>query len=241
MKCVYTVVDDGSHFFDVWYRYYSRFFDEKDIYILDIGKGVATKNLNCNIAYFDCDITHLKKLSAMVNDYKSKLLKKYEWIVFADNDEIIYYPDGLDTYINELEDDYATCRGYDIIQSLRTECVRRGQHMINLFTENSMDWSKPVLTQRRYWQSNTIYNKTPITRVDFTWSKGQHRCDRADTKNDSGLLLLHLKMVDYNYGELLNKKVGGRGSGDSTLSKRPLGDAYRRWWLITSQKIDAHS
>ena len=162
----------------------------------------------------------------------------YKWVVFADNDEIIYHKNGLGPYIDALESEYATCRGYDIIQSIRTECVKRGQDRINLFTEDALDWTKPLLGQRKYWQANTIYNKTPITSIDFTWSKGQHRCDRSDTKNNTGLLLLHLKQVDYDYGEQLNKKARSKTpTPQKGFSRRPVGKDYFRWWLSHSQKL----
>lgn len=237
MKCVFTVVDDGSHFFDIWYKYYSKHFDEKDIYIIDVGKGAVTSGLGCNIVPLNLNIADLASLNQEVNEFKSKLLKTYKWVVFADNDEIIYHKDGLGPYIDALETEYATCRGYDIIQSIRTECVVRGKNRINLFTEDVMDWSAPVLSQRKYWQSNTIYNKTPITSIDFTWSKGQHRCDRYDIKNNTGLLLLHLKQVDYDYGEQLNKKARGHNHGFGAFNRRPINEDYFRWWIAHSQRL----
>jgi len=239
LKCVITVVIDGSRFCDIWGKYYSRYFDNKDIYILDIGDGRATKNLPYNVIPVNLpqrDWSNLNRMSEIVNDYKNILLKQYDWVVFADSDEIIYHPNGLDEYIKSLKADYVTCKGYDITQNLRDEHVKRGIEGLNLFKEGPIDWEKPILSQRKYWQANTAYNKTLITSVEFKWSKGLHVCDRPQNI-DHRLWLLHLKKIDYAYCEQLNQKYRKIGEIHSALNSRKVGEDFRRWWVSTSHKL----
>jgi len=237
LKCAMTVVIDGSNFFDIWCRYYSRYFDNKDIYILDLGKGKATQNIPFKVIPITFkDLSNLHAMNALVNDYKASLLKQYKWILFSDNDEIIYHPNGLDNYMDNLETDYVTCNGFDVVQSLRTEYVRRGYNGLNLVKEPSIDWNKPILPQRKFWQANTAYRKTLITSVDFKWSTGMHVCCKPQ-KIDHALKLMHLKKIDYDYCEQLNQRYRKVGTMHSPLNSRPVGDKFRTWWMGTSQRL----
>lgn len=184
---VFTKVKNGHQMIQIWYRYYSQFFADEDIYLLDIGgTDGSIADFGCNIIKADTlDYSKKKYLSksrALSNNFKTELLKKYQYIIYSDYDEIIYHPEGLDTYLASLSTDSISCSGYEIYQTPE---------------ETTLDFQRPVLSQRSSWFKWDLYNKPLITKIDFEWGTGFHSIvDRPSPPVDPNLLLIHLHKID---------------------------------------------
>jgi len=198
-KAIFTKIKNGGPIFKVWYNYYTKFFDENEIYVIDFGStDGSTDGLNCNKIVLSPDFYQPGGRSTffsqrIINDYKTLLLNQYEYVIYVDFDELLYYPTGLDKLIDNLDADYVTCQGYEIVQ--------------NRAVETPLDFSSPVLSQRNYWYRWPHFDKTAITKIDLSWTIGQHGasfngqnlCNYAD-----GLLLIHLHKMDHDYTYNLN-------------------------------------
>ena len=56
-KAIFTKIKDGHEMLQIWYKYYSQFFPEQDIYILDFESADgSTDKLNCNIEKFSSNL-----------------------------------------------------------------------------------------------------------------------------------------------------------------------------------------
>jgi len=184
---IFTKVKNGHQMIQVWYRYYSQFFTDEDIYLLDIGNTDGSiKDFGCNIVKVDpfdfCEDGYLLKSRDLTNSFKTKLLAEYQYVVYSDYDEIIYHPKGLDTYLRSLTADIVSCTGYEIYQTPE---------------EPPIDFQQPILLQRSNWFRCFYYDKPLITKVDFKWNPGYHTIkDRYNPLSDPDLLLLHLHKID---------------------------------------------
>ncbi len=131
-----------------------------------------------------------------------KLLRKkgYDYIIPLDVDEFIVYnkEGGLKKYLENLDKDYVTCSGYEII------------HIPEL--QEPFDYSKKWCDQFEYWcQEKNNYNKTVISKIDLNWCIGFHafkhdKMSSQEVENDefekyevidNNLFLLHLHKIDY--------------------------------------------
>ncbi len=67
--------------------------------------------------------------------------------------------------------------------------------------EKPLDYTKPILAQRKYWLRNRNYNKIILSKTPLVWDQGQHRTtdmhqNQSMAIEDTGLLLVHLKHAD---------------------------------------------
>lgn len=223
-KALITIIGNGSgEMFKIWYCYYQQFFEAQDIYLLAFNStDGSTDGLTCNIeTYPHMHINDIPHGNIILNEFKSKLLQKYKYVVYADYDEILYHKGGLNNFINGLNQKYCNPLGYEIVQkrALNYEPVDH--------TEPPFDYTKSVLSQRSFWYRNSAFDKPLITSMDFNWSQGNHSAyaslpdlvaKRAKPQHTlpikktnirlpklykEGFYLLHLKHIDYERCEKL--------------------------------------
>ena len=183
---VFCPLKDEFTFSLIWHKYYSKFLPKEDIYILDF-KSTAPISLNCNIVQTDKNILDAWELFAEIKKFHQTLLEQYEYVIPTDVDEILFHPNGLDSFIKDLKTDTAKAVGYEII------------HLPD--KEPPCDQTKNILAQRNYWfRSSQHYDKTLITNKPLNWHiglHGVHGVDQNTPHEDSDLLLVHLHRFDY--------------------------------------------
>jgi len=242
-KAIITIVENGNKFLPIWYRYYRNFFSEKDIYIFDYGTtDESLDNINANIISVQAhNIENVPQGNKLINNLKTELLEQYTYVMYADYDEIIYYEDGLDKLL-EQHQEYYTLYGYEIVQNRKEE--------------GPIDWDKPILDQRHYWYRAPMYDKSLITRKDFTWAFGNHSITREKItkpkgggkriehvllkpKYVPGLLLLHLHKVDYNHALMLNEKNLAK-KDNATIGGMHnffVGEQFEKWFSDAEKSL----
>ena len=179
---VFCPVKNEKTFSPIWLEYYSRFLSTEDIYFLDFGTDV--KPSGCSVVTIDKNICDAIELFQSIKDFHKELLKKYEYVIPTDVDEIIFHKNGLDNYINNLDKDHVKCAGFEII------------HLPDL--EPEFDGSKTIFSQRKFWFRSPIhYDKTLITNKPLDWTIGLHKCRNCNEPVDIDLLLIHLHRFDY--------------------------------------------
>ena len=192
-RAVFTIVHNERVFLPIWLSYYSRYFDGKDIYVINHNLGddsvaEAKKKHKFNEEVFKTeDVFNHTTLAHKVREKQQELLKKYKCVLFAEADEIIVPDPGsygnLTDYINELPTDYVRCTGYDIVQ--------------NIELETPLDLTRPILKQRDFWSKQDSMNKPLLSKVSLNWNHGFHTIDGENIEPDPKLYLLHLKRMDW--------------------------------------------
>jgi hypothetical protein len=179
-------------FLPIWLKYYSKYFNAEDIYVIDHDSDDGSleeclKRYKFNVIkvhhefYSDiwkCKTTYQKQ---------AELLQRYEYVLFTDADEIVIpnpskYRD-LKDYITRHDSDCVASSAYELIH-LRER-------------ESPIDLSRPILEQRKYWYFNSFYNKSPLLRIPLerVYEKGAENCGYS---RDNDLWLFHLHKLDFD-------------------------------------------
>ena len=195
-KCaVFTMAKNERWFLPIWVNYYSQFFNESDIYILNHASTDDSidiirseyKNINIiDLTYEPFDdvfkVNEIRKL-------QSTLLETYQSTLFSDPDELIVPVNNfnLTEYIDKFlskPDQTIKSNGWEII------------HLPNK-NEPDIDLSQPILSQRSYWfHSPQWYSKIALSKTMVNWSAGLHAAANTSTA-DEDLYLIHLHRIDY--------------------------------------------
>ena len=192
-----TRVRDNMVMLELWLSYYSRYFN--DLYVITYGELGADKLLEkykfTILQQLDEDIDsgglHSIKSLNLISETQKKLLRDHDWVLYSDVDEFVV-PDpkykDLKDFMLKSGEKQTFCEGYEIYQDEE---------------EGGIDYSKPILQQRKYWvkDENGSYNKPLLSRIGSKWTHGFHKLkdmtdDEAKAIRDTGLYLLHLRDID---------------------------------------------
>jgi len=190
-KAVFTIVKNEKVFLPIWLKYYSKFFDSENIYVLN--HNSTDGSIKENLKKFEFRTETLDNptsfdhtwLLEQVKKKQKELLNIYEYVLFAEADEIIL-PDyskfnGLSEYINKFRKDCISCLGYEIIQM-------RDEMPINL--------NKTILSQRKFWFRRKRMDKPLLSKIPLDWIEGFHSAANCRETSDD-LYLVHLHRFDY--------------------------------------------
>lgn len=216
---VFTIVQNEPLFLPVWSGYYRRHFEARDVFVLDHDSDdpatlAAASELNRvpvhRLESFDHDW-----LRDTVQRFQAFLLQSYDAVLFAEVDEIVApaperHPGGLRAFLERFvagDAPLARCTGYDVVHDARGG-------------EPALDWSAPILSQRRLCRSSESYSKPLLARRPLDWKIGFHELASAPPPQpDPELLLIHLHRVDYD-----------------SCRRRTLETAARRWSAADIEK-----
>jgi hypothetical protein len=190
-KCaLLTITRDEKIFLPIWLNYYSKFFDQKNIYILDNQTiDGSTDNLKCNIDIIKNDICFDHKW--MAEQVKLKICellydKKYEYILFAETDELfVANPEkysGLDEFIVSSNEIMYRASSISITQ---------------LKEEPDLDVNNKILNQRKWQFNEPGYTKTLLTKIFIDWPLGYHTIPGEQPNINEDLTLFHLHRMDF--------------------------------------------
>ncbi len=245
-KCaVFTMVKNEKWFLPIWLNYYSKFFDEKDIYVIDHASTDGSiemvkeqyKDINIiPLTYEPFDdifkINEIKKL-------QSELLKEYQCILYSDPDELIvpFMPDNDYVTLSEYIDHFIN---HNTAQAIKTD----GWEIIHLpkKDEPEIDLTKSILSQRSYWfHSPKWYSKVVLSKVPTAWSPGLHVASNNYVE-DPFLYLIHLHRMDYDLSYLKNiinsrfKRPPGMELGNHVFITNP-DDFHKHFWGMENSDI----
>jgi len=210
----FTIVRNEQIRLPIWYKYYSQFFSDEHIYIIDNGSEQPLKIGSTNFSTLSFHGMDHERINKHVKEFQKELLKKYDWVIFAEVDEfLVVDPDHgnllsfMEEYDKKPEVMIHKARGYNVIHS-KTE-------------EPPLDLSKPVLGQRKYWRQTSSYDKPLISRISIDWDLGFHGFVEEDISleletYDPRLYLIHLHYWDYDLTKARNRDFikGGRSKNE---------------------------
>lgn len=223
-KAVFTQIHNEPLFFPMWLAYYSRYFDPSDIYVIHLLKPtrvpfddwIEQQTGFVRIPYIDKDICDFQLVVNRAQEVQSKLLKKYECVLFAEADEFVSHYTGLGNYIDNWNGQVEVTNGYEVVHRFEEE--------------PDIDLNAPILAQRNWWNWDKNYCKPLLVRVPITYIWGFHWCHQYPEKlpDDKDFLLIHLKKMDYKIGIERNLERQ-RNEADSELTKRKTGPGFQSW------------
>ena len=199
----FTIAKDETYFLDIWVDYYSRSIPKEDLFILDhdsksketheLFKKYRDQGINIIPVHNDFSYNHYW-LRDVVQKFQRFMLVSYDIVLFAEPDEIIIprpdlYACTLKEYIlNKMYDNpnkLLRCVGYSV-EHQRT-------------TEPPIDFSKPIMSQRKWWRYDSYYDKTLISSIECAWNLGFHYMlnNPLWPPPDRNLLLVHIHKLDY--------------------------------------------
>jgi len=183
------MVHDESVFLPIWLGYYTQFFGCDDIYVFDHD---TTDGSTDGAEYHRLPVSHAGVDHAWMVDtiaaMQHELLERYDMVLVTDVDEIVA-PDPdwgtLGDYLDQFDEPFVTTQGWDLV------------HMRD--REPPLDWTRPILDQRRYWFRNWAYYKPILATEPCTWFPGFHARRDGGWNPDERLFLLHLHRMDFDY------------------------------------------
>ncbi len=216
-RAAITIVHNEPVFLPIWLGYYSRFFDPADLYVID---NDTTDGSTDGEGFVRIPGHHDRADNAWmvqtVERVQHELIEgDYDVVLVTDVDEIITpTPEWgtLGDYLDELDDWWVDCIGYELI------------HMID--REKPLDLSRPILDQRGFWYANGAFNKPAIATGPMSWVPGFHHRTDGQLNYDPDLRLIHLHRMDY---EICRARHDSRRDRAWSELDRDRGLGVRNW------------
>lgn len=194
---ILTYVHNEPFFLPIWIKYYSQIFNSEDIFVInnnctDGSFEKAQRSYNFNTIPFNTEYNHdFYKLFDFLDNFIPRLFEKYGGIYIAECDEILYHPDNLiecgKKYIQK-KFDTVRCLAYEPIQ------IFFGKYE---YTEDSIDASKPLLRQRKYWRDAPLMRKPVFITKPLPVYRSMHDFDVIYSIADLKLNMIHIKFIDF--------------------------------------------
>lgn len=196
MNAVFTFAKDETVLLPIWLKYYSKLFD----HVLVINHESDVTELHKQYDFEERPITNSAYhnqswIVPLICEQQKALLEKYTIVVYAEADEFFianpYKYKDLKEYLEHMNVDYVHAKGYEPVQ-IKNE-------------DKAIDWTKPLLAQRRYWIRYKAYDKPNIGRVPIDWGEGFHCLKGKDLYErdikpymDEDLYLIHVPRIDWD-------------------------------------------
>ncbi|MDI3337403.1 hypothetical protein QKW60_13365 [Defluviimonas aestuarii] len=191
-----TMVYDDPELLRIWVGYYSKFTDRRNLYVVTHGHQpyVAEAAKGCTIipvhrrptyGQMDVDRWHF------VSEFCSSLTRMFDTVIYNDVDELLVVdPDVASdplAYIDEVSDE-------KVLSAFALEIMHRWSE------EHDLDFTRPILNQRKYVRSNFTYCKPCVVRRPVVWVPDGHGIMHQPQPNlIDHLYLFHLKWIDRQF------------------------------------------
>lgn len=219
---VFTIVKNERYFLPKWISHYKRFLESEDIYVLDHqSNDGSTENLDVNVVSVVNEMAFDHQwLVETVQNFQERLLERYECVIFAESDELVYSTEmDLTSAVSEFlnsDRQFVKLKGFEVIQDLEREP--------SLLEDDS------IMDKRGSWFHYPIYDKILLSKIPLKWHWGFHACWNVSADESSfayGLTLCHLHRVDFELmlkrHEERAKKWNLKDDGDAGFQHR-IGD-----------------
>lgn len=207
--CAITMVRNDDDFLRKWIAYYGSQIGEENLYVyldgLDqaipdgCGKAniIVKERVEGNVAHAD------RGRIDFISSRAEGLLERYDLVIGTDVDEFL----AVDPAVSSSLAEYLS--RLNVAPSVSGLGIDVGQH---LPTEQAIDWSLPLLSQRRYGYLSSRYTKTSVISRPVAWGSGFHRVRHHNFRIDTNLFLFHFGSADL-------ERIKSRMTDSDLLSK----------------------
>jgi hypothetical protein len=211
---VFTVTQNDGVFLQKWGNHYRAVLPaDVDLYVLDhetqgdfadVVHGLRARGMVVlPVSHVDSFDPHW--LLRIVGDFQRFLLHSYRTVIFTAADELLILspecdaPSLYDYITQQMNRAITRCAGYEVLQQQ---------------DEEPLDWSRPVLWQRRLWTRSEKYSRYAVTRLPVHWMHDFAHVNNSAAMADENLWLVHVHRADY-----------------VTCQRRHQERAARKWFL----------
>lgn len=248
---VFTIAQDEPVFGPVWLEHYTDHVLPTDIYVLDHklddgnvswvynalgGLPDQVDALGVNVVPVHCaESFNHNWLRDTVQAFQRFLLHSYEWVLFAEIDELVIPFATRASSIREWLD-FATSTD----RTFKHEIFRaNGFEVVHLPSEPDLDWAaRPLLAHRHWWYRSKIYSKPVLSSVPMDWEIGFHDAAQAkECLSHLDLMLVHLHKIDFKTSLEKARRVAARRLSTVDHEKGwgfqnyETGEANLRWYF----------
>jgi len=214
-----TMVREGGEYLRKWVDWYGAMLGKGNLYIFFDGSDQVPPDYTSG-----CNVSVVPRVegkvaegdrgrAALLSQRAGNLLDKYDFIIGTDVDEFITTDPAsglsLPEYLSALEP--GERKGYSVLGCDVVE---------NSACEASLDYSRPILSQRSYAFLSTRYSKASILCGKAQWGSGFHRIRTNGLHILPGVFLFHFGCAD----------------ASAVLSKISDSDLQNRGWNHHLQK-----
>ena len=171
----------------IWLRHYRHVAPTANLFVIDHSSDDGSTALLPGVTRIPLPRYELdeRDRTFLINSLQQGFLRYYDIVIYTDCDELLV-PDparssALDAYLCDQPYSYASPVGINVL------------HIADI--EPPIDFTHPLLPQRRYGQFQSSLCKPLVTRVAVTWEAGFHSCNRPPNI-DKNLYLFHIKQID---------------------------------------------
>lgn len=171
----------------IWLRHYRRTAPTAALFVIDHASDDGSTDNLAGVNKIPIPRETLDEIDRtyLINSLQQGLLRYYDTVIYTDCDELIV---ANPTKSGSLEA-HLQSEGYPYAAPI-------GLHIVHIVDrEPPIDFTQPLLRQRRYAHFHSRACKPAITRVPLHWSPGFHTCERQPNI-DKDLFLFHIKQID---------------------------------------------
>jgi hypothetical protein len=191
----FTIAQDEDLGLHLWLEHYRKYAPTADLYILDHeSKGSYALTLQALAAEYGAVVVPVKNgtsfnygwLVETVRRFQQFLLSSYRWVCFSEIDELVWFAPGtLEDCVTKSHSQFMRAAGMNVVHK-RDE-------------EPDINWTAPVLKQRKYWYQSTKYSKICLAARPVQFGYGFHTAHNVPSVLPpvSELFLLHLHQADF--------------------------------------------
>lgn len=207
---LFTIAQDETDSLRLWVATHKHYAPAAHLYVLDHGSvgdaaevlqelsadGVTVVPVRCALS-FDYDW-----LARVVEDFLGFLLRSHDVVGFSEVDEMLVPNVVRYATLHELLKDspapFYRAIGYGVVH----------HHP----EEPDMDWTQPVLAQRKHWYQTLRYSKICLARYRVFYSRGFHTAHNVpdDHEPHPELFCVHLHQADFKTALRRHQRNAGR-------------------------------
>lgn len=204
---LFTIAQDEIDLLPVWVEHHKACAPETQLYVLNhdsLGdaayylEGLKAEGVEVIPVHREMSFDY-GWLARTAQDFSAFLLNSYDVVGFTEVDELLWStPDTTLAAVLEDPAPFIRASGYCVVH----------HHP----GEPDMDWSKPVLAQRKHWYPSRRYSKICFMRQRVYYGQGFHVAHNVPDALPPhySLLCVHLHQADYKTTLLRHQRNAGR-------------------------------
>jgi len=207
---LFTIAQDETDSLRLWLATHKKYAPEANFYVLDHDSAGDAAEVLQELSAAGVTVVPVRHalsfdydwLARVVEDFLGFLLRSHDVVGFSEVDELLVPNTAKYATLHELLADAAEpfyrATGYSVVH----------HHP----AEPDMDWTQPVLAQRRHWYPTQRYSKICLARHRVFYSRGFHAAHNVSDAQEShpDLLCVHLHQADYKTTLMRHHRNAGR-------------------------------
>jgi hypothetical protein len=211
---VFTRVFNESEFIEIFVRHYRELTKPANIYLIDHSSDNTdfhkiAQQYGCQVITIPRGETDENNMRSFCEYFQRFLLSKYQWVIYADIDELLVHRSGTNYLRGLLLND-------DWMGLYKPEYAYEIYHDPD--NEPEFDFAKKITRQRKVLVPHNGYLKPLISSERAVWSPGFHKALNGNQQILQDLWLVHISYVSLGYRVRRELERGSERRSQADLS-----------------------